>query len=422
MRYKLPISRRSTVLLLGLCLAVVAGLCSVRPIRVRHRIDQARRALAERDAEGALVWLGQAEQLDPDRGETQFWMARAYRRLGQAEPFRTHLVRAGEWGYPVEALDREKTLGLVQTGRLPPNDAALSALMLDPGDDALEIYEAVVRGYLETYHVGPALALLDAWQADYPDDPQSYFYRGLIWTHQEEWSKAADAFRQVLRTSPERYDARLPFARALREDYHYREALAHYRACLEEKETPEGLLGVGLCLEALGEDDEARETYHRLLSIAPDDYEGRLALGKLEFSVGNAEEAVGWLEPAAKQRPNEVDVRHTLAWALLAAGRKEEARQNFEFSVKAQEAAFRVKYLMRHADAHPENVELRYQLGALLLEYGQSATALGWLDSALQLDPYHAPTHAALADYYASQGNEAAAAEHRRLAGPQAGH
>lgn len=417
MRLKVRIGRRWTFFLLGLCLAVVAGLCSVRPALVQYRLGRARRALAERDAEQALVWLGQAERLDPDRAETQFWMARAHRRLGQADQVRAHLLRAAQLAHPVEALKREETLSLVQAGRLAPNDPALSALMYDPGDDGLEIYEAVVRGYLETYHVGPALMLLDAWEADYPDDPQSYFYRGLIRTHQQDWPEAVAAFRKALQASPGRYDARLQLARALREDYHYREALGHYRRCLEEREDPEALLGRGLCLQALGESEEAREAYLRLLAVVPDHYEGRLALGKLEFSLGNAEEAVRRLEPAAKQRPYEVDVRHTLAWALLSTGRKERAREHFEFSVKAQEAACRVSYLMRHVDEEPDNVELRYKLGAILLEYGQPSTGLAWLESALQLDPHHRPTHSALADYYSRQGNEAAAAEHRRLAG-----
>jgi tetratricopeptide (TPR) repeat protein len=305
---------------------------------------------------------------------------------------------------------------LAQAGQIAPNDPELAALMLDPGDDALEIYEALVRGYLETFHVGPALMLLDAWQADYPDDPQSYFYRGLIWTHQKEWPDAAAAFRNVLRLAPARYDARLHLARVLREDYRYREALWHYRRCVEEQEDPEALLGWGLCLQALGESEEAREVFLRLLAQVPDHYEGRLAIGKLDFSYGRAEEAVQWLEPAAKQRPYDVDVRHTLAWALLSAGEKERAREHFRFAVKAQEAAMRVENLMARVDQSPNNVELRYEIGATLMQYGQLPAALAWFHSALQLAPHHRPTHQALAECYSRQGNHEAAAEHRRMA------
>ena len=417
MRRKLRITRRWRFFLLGLCLVAVAGLALARPGLVRYRLWQARRALAERDAEQALAWLRRAERLDPDRGETQFWMARAHRRLGQTGQARADLDRALRWGHPAEALKREELLCLAQAGQIAPEDPRLSTLMLDPGDDALEIYEAVVRGYLETFHVGPALILLDAWAADYPEDPQSYFYRGLTWAHQSDWTQATEALGRALQLAPERYDVRIHLAQALRKDFRYREALEHYGRCLEQKEDPEALLGRGLCLEALGETEEARESFLRVLAKVPDHYEGRLAIGKLDFSFGNAAEAVRWLEPAAKQRPYEVDVRHTLAWALLSTGEKERAREHFQLAVKAREASLRVTYLMRHVDAEPENVALRYEIGTILMQYGQASTALAWLQSALRLDPRHRPTHLALADYYSQQGHQELAVEHRRLAG-----
>ena len=416
MRRKARTIRRWTLVVLGPCLVVVAGLFLTRPLLVEYRLGQARRALAERDAEEALVWLGRAERLDPHHGATHFWMARAYRRLGRPGEMQAHLLRALELGHPPEALKREELLSLTEAGQVPPNDPRLSAMMLDPGNDSLEIYEAVVRGHLENFHVGPALMMIDAWERDYPEDPQACFYRGLIRTHQSQWPEAVAAFRQALRLAPRRYDVRLHLAPALREDYQYREALAHYLRCIDSEEHPEALFGWGKCLEALGESEQAREVYLRLLAKVPDHYEGNLALGKLDLSFGDAKEALPRLERAAKQRPYEVDVRHNLAWALAYTGEKERAREHFQFAVRAQESAMRVKNLSARVDAEPENVDLRFEIGAILMQYGQLSTALAWFHSALQLDPRHRPTHLALADYYAQRGNPGLAAEHRRLA------
>lgn len=400
-----------------LAAAGLAGVALARPAAVRYRVWQGRRALAERDAEPALSWLKKAERLDPEWGETQFFMARAYRHLGQFDRMRACLVRAAELGYPGETLKREETLILAQAGRLAPNDPALTALMIDPRGDSREIYEAVVPGFLEAFHVAPALALIDAWQADFPDDPEPYFYSGMIEAHELKWAEAAASFQKALQLAPRRFDIRLQWARALREGYRYREALRQYRACLAREESPEALFGTAKCLERVGETDEARKTYLRLLDHAPDHYEALLALGKLDFSLSEAKQAVQWLEPAAKLKPYEFEVRHALAWALLVSGEKDRAREQFEYAVKAQETLHRLRGLTRQAEARPDDAELRYQIGAILLESGQTADALAWLQSALQLQPDHRPTHRLLADYYARQGKEEMAARHRRMAG-----
>ena len=47
---------------------------------------------------------------------------------------------------------------------------------------------------------------------------------------------------------------------------------------------------------------------------------------------------------------------------------------------------------------------------------GQDAEGLRWLYGALEVAPGHKPTHAALADYFASQGDVERAEHHRRLA------
>lgn len=414
MRNKLRISRRWKLRLIGLCLSAVALLCLVRPAVVRYRLAQARRALEERDTQRALVWLDRAQRLDPNRGEISFWRARAFRRLGKVDQVRTHLGRARRLGCPAEAIQREEVLTRAQSGRLPRGDSELAALMLDPGDDSREIYEAAVLGYLETFHLGPALALLHAWEGDHPKDPQPHVYQGMIWSHQKVWADAGASFRKALQLAPRRHDARLLLAGALREQFLYRQALWHYDRCPDEE--PQALLGRGICLKALRKEDEARQAFLSLLDKVPDHYEARLALGQLDVFSGGAAEAVGWLEPAAKQKPYEFEVRHALAWALLVAGHKDRAREHFKAAARIQEAMLQVANLQRHADEEPENVELRSRIGKTLLQHGRLSDGLGWLESALQLQPDHRPTHLTLADYYSQQGIPARAAEHRRLA------
>jgi Tfp pilus assembly protein PilF len=62
---------------------------------------------------------------------------------------------------------------------------------------------------------------------------------------------------------------------------------------------------------------------------------------------------------------------------------------------------------------------LRCEAGTILLRNGLKEDGRRWLLSALREDPYHAPTHAALGDYYQKEGNDSLAAFHRRIAAAQ---
>lgn len=419
MPQKLQTTRRRTLVYAGVSLLIllIAVLVLARPGWVKYSLWQARRELAERKEEKVIARLARVEELDPNQSETQFLMARAYRRLGKMDRMRACLLRARDLGHPVEVLKREETLALAQSGQLHPRDPDVTALMADARRDSLEIYEAVVRGCLETFQVGPAVVLLDAWRTDYPHDPQPHFYRGVLAFHRQDWPEAQASLRAALNLAPQRRDVRLLLADAFGQDYQYREALKHYRLCLEQEQSPQALFGVGKCLEAMGETDEARRTYVRLLDIVPDHYEGRLALGRLDFSFGDAPQAVRWLEPAAAARPYEFEVRHALAWALQVAGEKDRAREHFLYAVKAQETLHTLGKLTRRVEAEPDNTELRYRIGAILLERGQASDGLAWLTSVLQLQPGHPAAHRALADYYARQGKHELAAEHRHIGG-----
>jgi Tfp pilus assembly protein PilF len=55
-------------------------------------------------------------------------------------------------------------------------------------------------------------------------------------------------------------------------------------------------------------------------------------------------------------------------------------------------------------------------MGTPLLRNGHKSAGESWLRSALGLDPNYRPAHAALAEHYKAEGDEARAAEHRRQA------
>ena len=70
---------------------------------------------------------------------------------------------------------------------------------------------------------------------------------------------------------------------------------------------------------------------------------------------------------------------------------------------------------------NPSDVESRYTLGKVYLEYLSEDQGVVWLRSVLHYDAAHRPTHQALAEYFRSKAKEdpryaELAEEHSRLA------
>ena len=102
---------------------------------------------------------------------------------------------------------------------------------------------------------------------------------------------------------------------------------------------------------------------------------------------------------------------------LPARSRTEEAKEQLKAADEVKAKAERLGELTsRKLSEQPLDPALHCEMGVLLLRDGHKSTGESWLHSALRLDPNYQPAHAALADFYQAQGDEARAAEHRRQA------
>jgi thioredoxin-like negative regulator of GroEL len=100
---------------------------------------------------------------------------------------------------------------------------------------------------------------------------------------------------------------------------------------------------------------------------------------------------------------------------LERLGKKEEAQHVKDKLAKITEDLRLLDEATAKVAAAPKDPQWRYEAGAILLRNEQKEEGLRWLLSALEIDPRHAPTHAALAAHYEREGNRELAAYHRRL-------
>jgi len=129
----------------------------------------------------------------------------------------------------------------------------------------------------------------------YPEDVVSLINEGIIWMQEGEVERAAVRFREMLTQHPDRSEA---------------------------------LLNLALAEGRLGHPETAESLWRRYVAKKPDDPEG---LNNLAWLLATQRDRAGEAEPLARQaialRPNDANLRDTLAEALLRQGKREAAAE-----------------------------------------------------------------------------------------------
>ncbi len=378
-------------------------------------VRQARAALRTGDTENAYWHLRRVPPAAREHAEYQFLLGRVHRRRGEMALAGEHLKRALELGFPADRIRREQWLAFAQVGEMREAEPHLGNLLTDAGPDGPEICEAFANGYYRNYQFGRAFRILDAWQKDYPDDPRPWVFRAVFHEHMMNWKDAEAAYREALRRSPDRTDWQLDLARVLVKLHRHDEANALFeQVAAEAPDDPELLIGWAESLIEQGQYEAARPKLLRLLQLQPDHVWGRIQLGALELAAGDPQKAATLLEPLVRDRPWDVTARYNYASALRLLGRAEEAQRHMQFVAEGQKQLARVRSLMEKVAADPRNVQLRFEVGRILLKYDAPEDGAGWLKSVLNIDPKHVAAHRLLAEYYERTGRPQLADVHRR--------
>jgi len=403
------------VMILGLVIALFGA----RPALVSYHLWQAAGKLRQHHTVSAELHLARVLELDPQNAKGHFLFARLRRRQGSFDGMDEHLEAALKAGFSVERIDRERQFLLAQTGRFRDLKGLPGELLINAGEDGPDACEAVVNGMMLTYQLSSASGVIGAWAADYPEDPQPLFCRGVLYAEQENWPKAISSFRQALDRASDRSDIRVHLADAMMTIRQHNEAISEYRQALRESPSHvDAHVGLAECLRITKQEDEARTVLGQALQVAPDSYEANLALGQLELNAGNSAVAVERLRKAIEAKGHSVQARYALARALRAAGRNDESKKHLDRVEEQNNGLANLRNLLDRLNEEPERVKLRYEIGVALLKFGDPAEGTMLLESVLEFDPHHKLTHTALGDYYSSIGEDGQAALHRHEAGP----
>jgi tetratricopeptide (TPR) repeat protein len=359
---------------------------------------------ADAEAESTLEKL---LQLEPEHTQALLLQARVLHRRGNAEAALNSLRQALEQAPDNHQLRLTYARMLVDTHQLPEarkqfkiinrlqpenNDViyALGLLAMEAGDiDEADIHftqlvangerEAEARlalGEIAEARKRPQEAI--EWYRSIPEG-ENYMSGQLQAARLIAREQGVDAARNALRQLPlhepeDQIQRYLAEAELLAGMDRLEEAMAVYDEALTRfNDNPDLLYSRALMAEKLDRLDILERDLRRILENDPENTQALNALGyTLTDRTGRHQEALGYIEQAYRQKPDDPSILDSMGWVLYHLGRTEEAR----------------KYLQQAADKLDDG-EIAAHLGEVLWALGRKEEARKVWEKALKLTPEH---------------------------------
>lgn len=421
---KPPVSNRARLAVLAVVLGtVLIGAYPIgRQLWAAWHFRAAESALEKKDFAEAHRRFVQAMEVWQSSGETAFLAARAARRSGDLDAAQKLIADAQRLDWVPEALALERALIQAQSGNYRSVLSYLLTCVRRSHPDSILILEVLTPLLTQSYDVGPALECAGLWIAADPNNPRPYLLHGEISERMRLPHEAIAMYRKALEHAPQLLEGHFRLGIVLLARKLPVEALPHLettytrRSELPAADKPYAVIAYAQCLHELGRDPEARKLLAELPSGVDEDYRVPSLLGLIELDEGNFDKAEPLLRRAAAAKPFEPLPLSNLERCLRLNQKAAEADELKKRIDRIDADMKELNELMVKIRRDAPDPELRRQVAIRLMRNGNEEQARRWLESALQQNPMHGPSHDTLADYYETTGDLTRAAEHRKRA------
>jgi predicted Zn-dependent protease len=384
-----------------------------------HQLREARKSLARHHPEEARGALASCSKVWGSRASVRLLACRAAWQADDPEAALAELRAAQRLsGGATDETAFEWALLQAAGGNVREVDEYLQKRVRQSPEVGPLVWEALALGYLRVYRTLDAMACLNHWLERDPNNVRALELRGQTFVTGKGVVRGVEDYRRALELDPGREQTRWHLVEGLLALGGYEEAVGHLELIARRTpDDPKVASMLARCYNFLGRRAEARALLDAALARHPDDGLCLRTRGQLALMDDRKPEAEAWLRRAAAVMPDDYQAQWLLFEALRQQGKQDEAREQNRRADEVKERAARIGELQsRKLAEFPLDPALHYEMGVLVIQSGRGEVGERWLLTALNLDPTHAPSHAALADYYQRRGDRAKAEYHRALA------
>jgi predicted Zn-dependent protease len=222
----------------------------------------------------------------------------------------------------------------------------------------------------------------------------------------DKWEQAVGEYQGILKYNPKHYEARLSIARVQMSHLNSVDAARElFEQCLAQRPDDVGaILGLAECERRLSEPDAAESRLRSLeqRELSDDQKSGVwMQLGQILMERRQLPEAIDLLNRVVATEPHNSTAMYTLGLAYASDGKQAEAEKMFQSSKRLDEQFTRLTDITIILASQPNQPDLRWEAGQILMDQGLHREGADWMATALMFDPNHLKTHRSLAQYYA---------------------
>ena len=284
--------------------------------------------------------------------------------------------------------------------------------------DSSLILEALVSGAIRASRLRYADNCLHGWLEREPNNALAHYYKGALFELVAVRQEAAAAFKHALELDPQLDMARLQLAVQLLDLLRAAEAVPHLEY-LREQEPNDPRIPVYLaqCKDQMGKQAEAEAILDELLTNYPDFPPALTERAKIHMRSGQRGEAERLLRHATELDRSDFTAHHMLFQCLWQGERSTEATELQKKLKQIEDDSSRMRTLVSvDLVKSPRDPALHYEAGMIAYRAGNYREMLRWFDSALRIEPKHAPTHRAMAEFLQRAGQLGEAQKHWEIA------
>jgi tetratricopeptide (TPR) repeat protein len=292
---------------------------------------------------GILIKNKKIVEQDPGDVDAQFWLGRAYYRLGRYGDALGHLKKARDLGYNYRTVNMNIAYTYSYSGNYTESRKVFEKLheRFPEDEDIRHWLEWVTAREMQEVHGATA---------------ESYITTGRLRYREKDYDLAIEEYNKALELDPEsQYVWRLIYAASKRSrahqnqiwareywkngqfetaEYFWENALEICKEIDDEKAQLEILLEMADAMYGSLFYQNAIQTYSRVLDIDPGHYDSIISISNSYESMDQDREAIAWARKGIELEPDNSWGYNVLGYIFLKTGRFEEAADSFSKAVE----------------------------------------------------------------------------------------